>query len=314
MKKILDNGAVFFTVMLLFLSFVCLGFVLNNESGYAGETIALNTEYSTATDNNMELDKVAQEVTKAEETKVATSSVSNETKKVDNANNNTTKKTTNTKKTTTTAKKTTTNENKQTNTNKTTTTNVSNVKNVPVGTISVSNSDFEKYLVPDDGSYYFLNHSLSGKNDNIGVPFMDFRATLNSRKMIVYSHSSKTRNAPFNYFQKYHNNKSFFQKHKYIIINYQGKTYKYEIFSVYIAVAESEEDEGLEYFHRMSYSDAEWAHTIQEYKNNSEYDTGVSVSGSDKILIIQTCSMDNNYYHKHYRANQLVMGKLVSVS
>ena len=50
---------------------------------------------------------------------------------------------------------------------------------------------------------------------------------------------------------------------------------------------------------------------IQKYKNNSEYDTGVSVSSNDKILILQTCSMDPNYYEQYYRYNLLIMGKLV---
>ena len=63
----------------------------------------------------------------------------------------------------------------------------------------------------------------------------------------------------------------------------------------------------------MKYSDKEWAEEIQKYKNNSEYDTGVEVSASDKIVILQTCSMDPNYYEKYYRFNQLVMGKLIKV-
>ena len=305
MKKIFKNSMLMFTIMLLFVSFICLDIALSNESGYAVETIALNTEYNNSTDDK-DIEEV-KEVPKVSDNKVATSSISKEVSKKET----TTKKTTNTTKTTTDTKKTTSTAKKQTTTN---TTSVKNVKNVPVGTISISNSNFSKYLVKDDGSYYFLNNSLSGKHDNIGVPFMDSRVGFNDRKMIIYAHSSKTLNTPFNYLQNYHNNKSFYQSHKYITVNYQGKTYKYEIFSVYISVAESEEDEGLEYFHRMSYSDSEWEETIQKYKNKSEYNTGVNVSGKDKILILQTCSMDNNYYHKHYRANQLVMGKLISVS
>ena len=62
----------------------------------------------------------------------------------------------------------------------------------------------------------------------------------------------------------------------------------------------------------MKYSESNWQKRIQEYKSYSEYDTGVQVSGSDKILILQTCSMDSNYAGKHYRANQLIMGKLIA--
>ena len=76
-------------------------------------------------------------------------------------------------------------------------------------------------------------------------------------------------------------------------------------------MADSEESPGLEYFHRMDYTDSDWNETINNYKNNSMYDTGVSVDGNDKIVILQTCSMNPNYYQKSYRYNLLVMGKLV---
>ena len=61
----------------------------------------------------------------------------------------------------------------------------------------------------------------------------------------------------------------------------------------------------------MGYSNSEWDERIKLYKSNSDYDTGVSVSGNDKILIFQTCSMDNRYYQKYYRANLVVMAKLI---
>ena len=61
----------------------------------------------------------------------------------------------------------------------------------------------------------------------------------------------------------------------------------------------------------MDYSDNEWNERINYYKSKSEYDTGVEVNGNDKILILQTCSMDPAYYEKYYRYNLLIMAKLV---
>ena len=61
----------------------------------------------------------------------------------------------------------------------------------------------------------------------------------------------------------------------------------------------------------MSYTDEEWSETLQKYKERSEYDTGVSVQAKDKIIILQTCSMDPNYYARYYRYNLLIMGKLI---
>ena len=178
------------------------------------------------------------------------------------------------------------------------------------GTISVAG--FERCLMKDEnGDHYYLNHNLKGVEDGVGVPYIDFRHDFTDHKTIIYSHSSMQGNGQFQGLQNYHNNPGFYSNHRYITVNYQGEVHTYEILSVYVSVADSEESEGLEYFHKNYYTQTDWENTIQKYRNNSEYDTGVSVDGNDKILILQTCSMDPNYYQKYYRYNLLIMGKLV---
>ena len=170
----------------------------------------------------------------------------------------------------------------------------------------------DKPLMKDySGDNFYLNHNIYGEYDGLGVPYIDFRTDFNTRKTIIYSHSSTMGNGPFQALQNYHNNQWYFENNRYITIEYEGNTYTYEIFSVYVSLANDANDEGLEYFYRMNYSDSDWESRIQWYKNNSEYDTGVSVSGSDKIIILQTCSMDPAFYEQYYRYNLLVMGKLI---
>ncbi len=177
--------------------------------------------------------------------------------------------------------------------------------------IQISNILNNNLMKDTDGSNIYLDHNMYGVYDGRGVPYIDFRTSLSGRKTIVYAHSSTSGNGPFQALQNYHNNKGFYDANRYITIYYEGNTYTYEIFSVYVSLADSEESEGLEYFHNIYYNDNDWAETIQKYKNNSEYDTGVSVSGNDQIIILQTCSMDPNYYEQYYRYNLLIMGKLV---
>ncbi len=167
-------------------------------------------------------------------------------------------------------------------------------------------------LMNDDGSLYYLNRNMNGVEDGRGVPFLDSRNDLNGRKSIIYAHSSPDGvSGPFNGLQNYHNNYNYFQNNRYITINYNGRTYTYEIFSVYISTADNEDSEGLKYYYKMDYSDEEWQQDLNYYKSHSEYDTGVSVNSSDKIVILQTCSMDPNYFEKYYRYNLLVMGKFI---
>ncbi len=181
-----------------------------------------------------------------------------------------------------------------------------------LGTISISNSNFSKDIIMDDGTYYYLNHDLNGKYNGVGMPIIDSRTNFNTRKTILYAHSAKNGGSPFNYLQNYNENESFFRAHRYITITYNGQTYQYEIFSVYVSLADDDYSDGLEYFRRMSYTDAEWGEQLEWYKSNSDYDTGVHVADNDKILILQTCSMNNKYYNKgYYRANLVVMAKLI---
>ena len=168
-----------------------------------------------------------------------------------------------------------------------------------------------KHLMKDDGSYYYLDRNINGVYDGIGVPFIDSRNNFYTRKTIIYAHSSPYGNGPFQALQNYHKNKGYYDAHKYITINYNGNTYNYLIFSVYVSLANSEEEEGLEYFQNMDYNNYEWGNAINRYKSHSEYETGVSVNSNDKIIILQTCSMDPAYYEKYYRYNLLIMGKLV---
>lgn len=184
------------------------------------------------------------------------------------------------------------------------------VVSAPANSISISGALYKSLMKDNDGSHFYLNHNEQGVYDGLGVPFVDYRTNFWGRKTIIYAHSSPNGNGPFQALQNYHNNPGYFQSHRYITVNYNGATYTYEIFSVYVALANSVYDNSLEYFYAMNYSDYEWQQTLEQYKRNSEYETGVSVNSSDKILILQTCSMDpahSGYMH----ANVLVMGKLI---
>lgn len=178
--------------------------------------------------------------------------------------------------------------------------------------IRISNVLNSTLMKDNSGDYFYLNHNENGVYDGKGVPFIDYRTNFQTRKTIIYAHSSLSGNGPFQALQNYHNNPGYYQNNKYINIHYQDRDYQYEIFSVYVSLADNDMSEGLEYFREMDYTDNEWANTIQKYKNNSEYETGVSVDQNDKILILQTCSMDPNYYEKYYRYNLVIMAKLIS--
>lgn len=184
-------------------------------------------------------------------------------------------------------------------------------KNNPNNYIKIDSILYNR-VMDDDGTNYYLNHNLDGIEDDIGIPYIDFRTDFKTRKSLIYAHSTPNGKGPFQVLQNYHNNYNFYLEHPLIEVRYNDITYQFQIFSVYISTANSEEDPGLEYFYHLYYSDEKWDNKIKEYKSLSEYDTGVEVSKEDKVLILQTCSMDPNYYEKYYRYNLLVFGKMIS--
>ena len=184
-------------------------------------------------------------------------------------------------------------------------------KNNPRNYIKIDSILYNR-VMDDDGTNYYLNHNLEGVKDDLGVPFIDFRTDFTTRKTLIYSHSTPNGKGPFQILQKYHKNYNFYQEHPIIEVRYNDVTYTFQIFSVYISTADSEEDAGLEYFYHIYYSDNNWEKKIQEYKSLSEYDTGIEVTKEDKIIILQTCSMDPDYYEKYYRYNLLIFGKMIS--
>lgn len=178
-------------------------------------------------------------------------------------------------------------------------------------TISVAGI-YSPLMKDENANHFYLNHNLNGEYDGRGVPFVDYRYDFTGRKTIIYAHSFMGGEGPFQALQNYHNQQSFYNNNRYIKIVFNNHTYTYEIFSVFISTADNEKSEGLEYYYRDYFTQEQWGETLQNYKAKSEYDTGVSISSSDKILILQTCSTDPNYFKKYYRYNLLVMGKLIS--
>ena len=165
-------------------------------------------------------------------------------------------------------------------------------------------------LMDDDGSYFYLDHNLNGEYDQKGIPIVDERTDFkHTRKTLIYAHSTTNGKGPFQVLQNYYQNYDFYRNHKYIEIKYNDEIHNYIIFSVYVQTANDIADEGLEYFAKVDYKDDEWQETIKKYKSKSDYNTYVDVNRDDKIIILQTCSMNPEYYEKYYRYNLLIFAK-----
>lgn len=173
-----------------------------------------------------------------------------------------------------------------------------------IATIEINDSDFKEIVVQSSDNKYYLNHNYKKNYDKLGSIYLDYRINLdNSKKLLIYGHSSSKRSAPFNYLEKYYD-EDFYENHKYITINSKNDTYKYEIFSVYV------ETNDFTYMNLNFDSSKDWYLHLLKLKKKSLYDSDIELNEDDDILILQTCST-NLKYQKYSKKYLLIVSRRV---
>lgn len=144
----------------------------------------------------------------------------------------------------------------------------------------------EKVMQTTDNEFY-MNHNNKKEKFIGGSLFVDYRIDLNNtRKIIIYGHSSSTVDIPFTKLLGY-KKQSFLINHHNIELTYPDKKEIYQIFTVMLL----KED----YFYtRLALDDEKFIKHLEELKKKSIYDTGINIENTNKILILQTCSQDED--------------------
>lgn len=167
-----------------------------------------------------------------------------------------------------------------------------------VGRIEIEGTSINEYIFQSEDNSYYLNHNRDNKEDIKGEIFLDYRVSLSDRIILIYGHNSTFMKTPFKELEKYEN-KDFFKKYSDINIYTNDIKVTYRIFSVYV------EDEDYSYMN-INYEDDEYLEHINYLKDNSWYNSDVSLNGNDRIVILQTCSFNKKYGKNKYL---LVIGK-----
>ena len=144
----------------------------------------------------------------------------------------------------------------------------------------------EKVMQTTDNEFY-MNHNNQKENFIGGSLFVDYRINLaNTRKIIIYGHSSSTVDIPFTKLLGY-KKQSFLISHPNIELTYKDKKEIYQIFTIMLL----KED----YFYtRLALDNEKFIKHLEELKKKSIYDIGINIENTNKILILQTCSQDED--------------------
>lgn len=159
-----------------------------------------------------------------------------------------------------------------------------------VAWIQVSGIDVIDYPVvqyTDDS--YFLTHSWDMQESRYGAIFLEANnaADFSDDYIIIYGHNMKN-GSMFGSLKKYAQ-ESFYKENGGVITLYlPGETRTYQIFSVRYTEATDELTYTLRTKQNVSYGSV-----LETLKNESIYDTGVSVSSEDSVITLSTCAGDD---------------------
>ena len=172
-----------------------------------------------------------------------------------------------------------------------------------IGNLKISGTNFVEPIYKYKDNDYYLTHDGRGYKKSSGATYMDYRVSKRSKKILIYGHNNDSLSLPFSILENY-NDKDYLDGHKYLILDIDGDSVKYEIFSIYIATS------NWDYMRVNFDSKMNWYSHLRDLKSRSLYDTGVDISSDDDILILQTCSK-NKAYSKYSRKYMLVIAKKV---
>ena len=160
-----------------------------------------------------------------------------------------------------------------------------------MGNIIIAGTDIDEYIVQTTDNDYYLKHNLKKEYDIAGAVFMDYRNSIDDKKILIFGHNArKLETVPFHDLEKYLD-KDFYNNNKYIDLKLGDEDSKWLIFSVMIV------KKGDNTHMKLEFNDDTWMQHLNYLKSNSIYNTGVDIASSDKIVVIQTCNYnpENTY-------------------
>lgn len=156
-----------------------------------------------------------------------------------------------------------------------------------VGRLIINSLDIDNLLVQTTDNDYYLRRLLDGTYNVMGSMFVDYRSDIeNGRQINIYGHNSDIYDLPFKKLLNYLD-RDFFINNRKVTLETLNGTKTFEIFSVKVIT------DDIEHTEILFDNDADFNEHIKKLRNNSLYDSLDEVSGTDQILVLQTCLINN---------------------
>lgn len=149
---------------------------------------------------------------------------------------------------------------------------------------------FNILITQTNNNEYYLTHSITKEKDEKGNEYLDYRVTKDNNQINIYGHNSKTYNLPFSKLEKFLE-KDFFDKNKYILLQFEKERRIYEIMSI--------KEVSNDYSHmKVSVKKEQFKNHIASLISNSINERKIKYDEESNILVLQTCSYnkEKSYY------------------
>ena len=175
-----------------------------------------------------------------------------------------------------------------------------------IGWLSLPDTAINYPVTQTDNNEYYLHHLYDGTYNKVGCLFADYenQADFSDRNTIIYGHNMRD-GSMFAALNEY-GEQGYYDGHPQMYLVTPGGGYTMEIFTTFVAEpGESGSDTSP---WRLSWKD-DGAYTtwLSEMAGRSVIETDVTVTSSDKVLTLSTCTPGG-------KSRFIVMGKLASVN
>ncbi len=159
--------------------------------------------------------------------------------------------------------------------------------------IEGTNIDYPVMKSINGNGQYYLDHDIYGNEDRNGTIFMDDLCDIikPTRNYIIYGHNMKS-GQMFGDLKKY-KSKSFYDKHAIVKFDTIYETGNYQVMLAFQSHVFEENVIAFKYYQFIDpASEKEFESGINDMKAQALYDTGVSASYGDRLLLLSTCDYD----------------------
>ncbi len=175
-----------------------------------------------------------------------------------------------------------------------------------IGWLSLPDTAINYPITQTDDNEYYLHHLYDGIYNKVGCLFADYenQADFSDRNTIIYGHNMRD-GSMFAALNEY-DEQDYYDGHPQMYLVTPGGGYTVEIFTAFVADPGESGSDASPW--RLSWKD-DGAYTtwLSEMAGRSVIETGVTVTSSDKVLTLSTCTPGG-------RSRFIVMGKLAAVN